>query len=178
MKINSRHYILILFAILSMIVSFSAYFFLYRQTTIQANKYLSARKQIEVEKSNVNHEETLLETFNKYEEQRKKISTYIVKEDDLVKFIERLEKIGTDAKSKLEISSIGKTDNKIRAKITAEGGWQSIMTTLMMIEDLPVSMLVNNVRIDTLGGVEKTPSKTVMENEWRLSLDIEALTIN
>ena len=177
MKINHRHYILIIFAIISIIVSIFCYFFLYRQTTTQANNYLDSIKQVESEKNTVNYEQKLIDTFNKYEQDRLKIESYVVKEDKLVDFIERIEKIGSDSKTDLQLSSITSVDNKIKARVNTTGGWQGVMTALQMIENIPLSVSISNVRLDTSGDIEGiVNSKTTKIREWRLSIDIETLT--
>ncbi len=177
MKINHRHYILIVFAFASILVSVACYFFLYKQTTKQANNYLKAVDQVQSEKTGVNYEQKLIETFNKYEADRQKIESYMVEEDNLVEFIEQIEKIGNDSKTDLELSSIGNADGKIKVKVTAIGTWQEVMTALMMLENMPISISVKDVRLDTSGDIEKTVGgKTVNVQGWRLSQDIEVLT--
>lgn len=173
MKLNHRHYILVLLSIAALISSILCYVFFYRETTLRATSYLNTLKQAELEKTSVDYEQKIINTFNKYDEDRKKIGSYIVKEDELVPFIERIEKIGVDTHTKLELSSISNGDNRVRAKVTAEGTWTNVMTALIMIENLPISLSVNNIRLDT---DLNTADKTTTNKEWRLALDLEALT--
>lgn len=173
MKINHRHYILIVFAVVSVAASIFCYVFLYKQTLVQANNYLTQKQRVEQEKTSVNYEQTLIDTFNKYKDDRDIISTYIVKEENLVGFIEQVEKVGKDSGTLLELSSISSGDGKIKAKVTAEGNWKNVMKSLKLIENLPLSLMVSNVRLDT--NAEGDP-KEVKEMPWRLSLDIEVLT--
>ncbi len=176
MKMNHRHYILTFFAFVSILASGFCYAFLYRQTTLQASEYLNTVKQIDLQKGTASYEETLTQTFEKYEADRLKIKSLVVREGGLVGFIEQIEKIGPESKTDLELSSIGTTDDKIRARVTAKGGWQEVMTALMMIENLPVSLLISNVRIEGEGSLDSGEAKTTVVKNWRLTLDVETIT--
>jgi hypothetical protein len=58
----------------------------------------------------------------------------------------------------------------LKAKIKVEGGWVNVMTAFALIENLPVSLSINNVELRSTDVGGKKPAKI-----WNLDLDIEAL---
>lgn len=169
MKINSRHYILIIFALLSIVAALFSYFFIYNKTLAQVVSYVSVNEEVNNEDSRKKSEEELLNLYESSKESRAKVLNYFVQEDKIVDFIEMVEGIGNSSKTKLEISSISNDSSSLKAKIKVEGGWVNVMTAFTLIENLPISLTINNVSIRNTDFGSKS-SKT-----WNLELDIEAL---
>lgn len=170
MKINSRHYILIIFALLSIAAALFSYFFIYNKTLAQVINYVNVNEEVENEDSRKKSEEELLSLYESSKESRTKVMDFFVQEDKIVDFIEKVESIGDSSKTKLEISSISNDNKSLKAKIEVEGGWVNVMTAFALIENLPISLSINNVRIRSTDGGGKKPAKI-----WNLELDIEAL---
>ncbi len=180
MKINPRHYILIIFALASVVISSFAYIFIYRQTLVQEESYMNATGELENEDNKKQNEKDFAKIYSDTTDDRARLGSFLVSEDSAVDFIEKIEKIGIDSKVKLELSSINTADNKIRAKVDIAGHWTEIMNALMLIENLPLSSTINNINMDVSGGLTTTESKlskTPPSPMWRLSFTIEALTI-
>jgi hypothetical protein len=169
MKINSRHYILIIFALLSIVAALFSYFFIYNKTLAQVVSYVNVNEEVNNEDSRKKSEEELLNLYESSKESRAKVLTYFVQEDKIVDFIEKVESIGDSSKTKLEISSISNDANSLKAKIKVEGGWVNVMTAFTLIENLPISLSIGNVSIRNTDFGSKTG------RTWSLDLDIEAL---
>ncbi len=170
MKINSRHYILIIFALLSIGAALFSYFFIYNKTLAQVINYVNVNEEVNNEDNRKKSEEDLLALYESSKESRAKVMDFFVQENKIVDFIEKVEGIGDSSKTKLEISSISNDSNSLKAKIKVEGGWVNVMTAFALIENLPVSLSINNVAIRSTDVGGKKPTKV-----WDLDLDIEAL---
>ncbi len=171
MKINPRHYILILLALASIGISVAGYFLIYNQTIFQAEHYVNANKELENENTKKQNDQDLVKIYDNSKDDRTKVSSFLVKEDKIVNFIEMVEKVGNDSHIDLELSSISNDDAKVKAQVNAKGSWSGILTALTMIENLPVSSTISNVKMNVAG----SPVKGA--RDWSLSLDIEALMI-
>lgn len=171
MKINSRHYILIIFALASMVVSIYGYFFVYKETVKQAENYIHTSKELEDEDNKERGEKELIRIYDSSKESRTKLMSFLVNENKVVDFIETVEGVGDDSGTKIELSAINKDTEKIKARVDAKGSWTGIMRALVLLENLPFSATIRNVRIDTLNDLGKGA------HAWNLSLEIEVLTI-
>lgn len=170
MKINSRHYILIILSIATIILVILSYIFMYNKTTEQARNYIDTVKKVEDENSRKQSEQDLIKMHDETESDRSKIHSFIIQEDKVVDFIETIEKIGDNSDTKIELSAIAKDDMSIKAKVTATGSWSNIMTALMLIENIPLSVSLNDIRLYST----ETSAKGV--KTWNLGLDIQVLT--
>lgn len=170
MKINHRHYILVLISIVSVILSLFVYVFIYKKTTMQADHYVLSSKEVENEDEKRKNERELVKRFNSTTESRSKLKSFFVEGDKVVDFIEQVERIGDYSKTDLELSSISNSQGMVKAKVNVQGGWPGVMTALTLLENLPFSVNLKNVRLDVSGDQAK-------QHSWTLTLDIEALTI-
>ncbi len=171
MKINHRHYVLIFLALFSVAVSVGSYVLLYRHAIFQAEHYVNANKELEDEDNKRQSDQGLVKTYEASKDSRAKITTFLIKEDKIVDFIEMIEKVGSEAHVDLELSSIDNNDIKVKAQVTAKGGWSNILTALTLIENLPISSSIGNIKMNVSDGKDK------QSRIWNLSLNIEALII-
>jgi hypothetical protein len=172
MKINHRHYVLLLISIVTLIAVIVGYYVIYKQTKKQANYYVSASNEIENEHSKKQIEIDMQKIHEDTKEERLLLKDLIIKEENVVKFIELVEKVGEESNTKLELSTLTKDTEKVKAKIIASGSWGNVMTALGLLENLPLSTVVSNLHLGTTVLEEKDAKKTVV---WNLSVDIETL---
>lgn len=171
MKINPRHYILIVFAILSILATGFAYFFIYQKAISQADQYVQVNKEIENEDTKKHNDQDLIKIYNSTKDSREKILTYLVKEDKVVNFIETLEKVGTDSNTKLELSSINNDSGIIKVNVSVKGSWSNVMTSLVLVENLPLSLYIKDVKLNSVSDLEKKG------RSWELTFSAEAISI-
>lgn len=176
MKINSRHYALILFALCSIVASSLGYVLIYRQTVVQAEHSAAAALEVANESVKKQHEQELVGVHKATTEERAKLASFFVPEDAAVDFIERIEKVGTDSQTELELSSIVNEGDKIKAKIDVQGTWSSVMNALMLLENMSLGISLNNIRLDTSGDLASQDKKPAKGHAWHLTLNVEALT--
>jgi hypothetical protein len=171
MKINHRHSILIFFAIISIFASSFAYYFIYNKTLELAHAYIRDIGDVNSEGDKNQKEQQLVKVYETTKDSRIKINSFLIHEEKIVDFIETVEMVGINSNTKTEISSINNGDGLVKAQITSSGSWSGVMTALHLIENLPFSVVVKNVRLETMNDLDKKGSA------WELSLNIEAISI-
>lgn len=176
MKINSRHYTLLLFALCTVFATALGYFFLYKKISAQASRHAQVSYELSNESMKKQNEQALIAIYKETSAERTKISSFFIRDDMAVDFIERIEKAGVDSQTELELSSIVNDDGFIKAKVDVDGTWSGVMNALMLLENMPFAVKLNDVRLDTSGDLESTDKKSTSAHEWHLSLTVEALT--
>ncbi len=181
MKINHRHYILILVAMATLAVSISAYYLLYRKTVAQAGNYSDTMAEVNSEDDRKKQEKELIKIYESSKEDRAKVASYTLRDDKVVDFIESMEKIGGYAGVAFELVSVSSDKGNIRAGVSAKGSWANTMKALILLENAPFNVSLSNLSLTTSGELEtdaSAKSKTPGSNTWLLGLDIEVLTIS
>jgi len=171
MKMNHRHFVLIIFAAITIVVVCVVYFIIYKQTIVQANHYVSANTELVNEDSIKQKETDLRSVYDDTKEQRDSLISFLISEDKAVTFIEMVEKVGSDSGTKLELGSIANVEDILKANVTVAGSWTNVMTALQLLENLPVSSVIYNVNLNSSSELEKSTKI------WTMTLNIEALTI-
>lgn len=198
MKIGHKHYILLIMSILAFIVSVTAYFIMYKNIVKQGSVTSKAHAELQYQNEMKKHEEDLVQLYNNSEKDRQNINSIIISEDKIVDFIEAVENIGKQSGVEITISSINKENkdskdaklknfnigNTITARVDAKGSFASIMKSLVLLENMPYQVYLNNILIttdatDSVGnGDINVPikKKTSTNNKWSLSLQVKALS--
>ena len=184
MQANHKHYTLIIISILAIASSFTGYFLFFKiilHESSQADKSSSVialnneKKSLEKKKEGI---------FKSKVEDRAFITKIILPQDEIVGFIEKVENISNDTKAEVSISSIGNNmsaNSKVgdmgymTAHIEAKGSWQSIMQTLSLVENMPYSISINNIRLERVKDDFLDKKKT--QGVWNISLDIKVLIV-
>lgn len=189
MKTNHRHYILLLFALATIIVSIFGYVFLRAAVLSEAVQSAQLIKEANLIDEKKQHEQGVTSLYTQSAESREKLRGYLVAEESVVTLIEEIEKIGADTNAPIELGSISSEDaskgsaialSSFKAHVEARGTWADVMRDLVLLEKMPHSVSISNVRLFNSGEmvaselpVKGTPVKT---SQWRLSLDIKILT--
>jgi sigma54-dependent transcription regulator len=179
MYTNHRHYILLVFALLALIVTVLGYSFLKNaivSEAVQSSKAIKAAALIDGQKQRA---QDIASKYTRSADDRAKLNGYIVNEEEIVNLIEEIEKIGTDSNAPLQLSGVttdtgvavhGVTLNKLSAHIDVQGSWGNVRRALLLIENMPHAVAISNVHLETTGDVAK-------EKQWHLALDIKVLTV-
>jgi len=184
MKINHRHYILVIFAIATFAISLSGYIFLYKKVKAQAQHSSEARVEVLLGNQKKLQERELTTLYADTQEDRSRVDKYVVSEDKIVNFIETIEKIGSDSLADVEMSSINvekanskdkKNNGYINAHLNVRGSWSSVMRALILIENLPYNVDIGHINL-VYSGASDIDKNNAKVNEWTLSLDIKVLT--
>lgn len=117
----------------------------------------------------------LLESqIDKIKENKEKIDSVFLKEEDMIKFIEILEGLGKKTGVFVKISSaeIGKGSDNPRFRITTRGPFQNIFHYIVLLENLPNQIAFDNLNfIKKAGGDEKN-------SEWESDIEISVISFS
>lgn len=142
-------------------------------------------KEVLKEKYRKDHEKSLASTLANVEADREKLLGFFVTADQTVDFIERVESIGNLSGTSVAISSINAdnlsekpagTVGKLGVHVTTVGTWPSIMEALLLAEQMPYSVSINNLRMDVTD-LQSTDGKALPTRGWKVDFDIEVLSI-
>ncbi len=139
---------------------------MYKTIITQAENSSKFINDINTESEKRQHEDELTKIYNNTILDRSKITSFFINEDKVVDFIEKIEKISSDSKTNISLSSINTETGYVGAHINAVGSWSNIMQALILIENLSYGLSINNVHTVSSG-----------DHKWNLSLDISVLTI-
>lgn len=180
MKLNSSHHTLVVFALLTIAVTAFGYYILYGNTISQLKNSVQVLSDADIESEKKVHEQELIKVYNDTTEDRKKLLSFFVYEDSVVDFIEKVEGVGPDSGASLELSAINIDKDHLKTHADIKGTWSSVLKALTLIENLPYSLAIDNVFLDTSGGDTNSTvdadKKTAKAKNWHLVLDIKVLT--
>lgn len=177
MNINHRHYILLIFATLAILGSATGYILMYRESVIQARGSALAQAEVILENNKKLHEQELTAAYADSLSDRSRLSSFLVSEDEIVEFIESVEAIGASSGAEVEISGIDTEEiavkdeesfGHISAHLNISGTWVNVMRALILVENMPYSVSLNNIGLFSSG--------TAKAKQWELSLDMRVLT--
>jgi|GEM_PF-2927739 len=183
MKTNHRHYILLSFALLTLVLASAGYGMAYRAIKLQAVRAQEAAKEINTadERKQREFEATALHT--KTAADRARLESFIVPSEGIVNLIETIEKIGKDVNAPIELSAIGSEPvagnsglSYFKARLKASGSWASVLRALTILENMPHGVTLRNVEVAQSTEPAATPSTVRAPKVWDLSLEIRVLT--
>ncbi|MES3031495.1 MAG: hypothetical protein V4697_03740 [Patescibacteria group bacterium] len=163
MKLHSGHYILALVALVTATVAGFGFFFLYSHIVGQAQNSAHAVRAVGLETERKQQEGQILKIYEETQADRTKIFESLVQEDEIVQFIEEVEKIGPASSTTLELSALTTGEGLIQAHLNIKGSWSGVMRALTLIENVPYSITLKDLRL------------TSSERLWNLDSDFSVL---
>ncbi len=166
MRLNSKHYFLLLLGLCSVGVTGFGYWYVYQSVIVNGQNKASLIREIEIDNDNKKNEEFLTELSKATEKDRAKLSTYFVTEDDVLTFITSIESVEKVSSTTVVISAISNdsTNKYIKVNIDIKGGWVNIRKALSMIENLPYSINIDSLNLNS------------DSTKWNMVLGIRALS--
>jgi hypothetical protein len=175
MYTNHRHYILLIFAIITLAVTIFGFIFLRKDIYSRAVASIEIAREVNQIDEKNKREMDIANIYDKSSGQRNLLASFLISKEQIVDLIESIEQIGTDTSTNLELSGIVNQelskDNKVstfQAHVEVLGSWGNVMRALILTENIPYGVSLNNIRL-IKSGESKSP-------EWKLSLDVRVLT--
>ncbi len=173
MKANHKHYILFALSILAFASAIWGYWALYYTITYhgrESSEVMSKQVIVDEKRQLTQQVESI---YGKTAEDRARIFSHSVTVDKVVDFIETIEQIGTTTSSATVISAIDISEGFLKAHVEMKGSWVDVMKALVLVENMPYSISLNNIRLN------KTGESTVETGPrvWVLSADIKTAVI-
>lgn len=171
---------LLVLALLSCIVVFTLFGYMYYSVTAATARAIIARAVAETTAFDNINAEKIKTLYTSTQGQREAILKHLIPSTQVISFIEVLEAIGADAGSALELSAISGTIAKdvvpegmgmFHARVNAYGSWQSMMRTLILAENLPYVTSVDSVHLET----SSSDANRKAFKGWHISFDVSML---
>ncbi len=197
MHANHRHYILFIVAFVTFVVTALGYAYMREKVYTQAVTAANIIKEVKQLQDEKKHEQEVASAYSQFADDKALISGYVLSPDDVVHFIEAVEKIGVDTSTGIELSGIETQDvvrnstnagqllfPHIKAHAAGRGTWANSMRALSLIEHLPYAVSFDNIHISVDGtgsgspDLQTGPVGTTTKshaNNWAISLDVRAL---
>jgi hypothetical protein len=178
MKINFKHHILILLAFASIIISAAVYWYVYGTVIKQAETYSKDLAENSLDSGKKVNEKEVAKMYADTILGRAQLANAVLQDDKIITFIESIESIEQNTSLDINISSISNDDLSSSAKgtfghlkvhVDINGSWSDVMRSIILIENLPYSLSVDNIHLQF--------SKDIKKVQWKASLDIIVLTI-
>ena len=173
MKANHKHYILLVLSILAFASAIAGYWALYYTVTYhgrESSEVLSKQVLVDEKRQYTQQVESI---YEKTASDRALISSHSVTADKVVDFIEIIEQIGTTTSSATVISAIDINEGFLKAHMEMKGSWSDIMKALVLVENIPYSIALNNIRL--IKSAES--AENLGAGSWVLSADIKTPVI-
>jgi hypothetical protein len=174
MYTNHRHYILLLIACVTTVVSVLGYIVLYRMVVSSAALAATAAADEAIASQKNQYEKELTAIYSSSFNELSRIAGYVVSQEKIVEFIQSVESIETNSGAKVELSGIDSGNfapteanpiGSLKAHMEIEGSWKNVMRAFVMLENIPYSISLNNIRL----------VKDSEDRLWKMSAGLEAL---
>lgn len=183
MKHHHNHIALLLAALSITIFVWALYGYMHYAVNVSLSRALTAREAAKNEQTYKSQKQNLISLYEKTTEDRAKLISFFVADDEKVDFIEEIESFGDIVQAKVTLSDIVADDlatkpvgtlGKISIRVDVVGSWPSVMRALKMAETLPYKSSVSGVRLDFSGLSEETKNQ---KREWHATFVLETVSI-
>ncbi len=188
MKAKSKHYFLLIIGLALVVATGFGYWYVYKIVISQAEKWSQLSQEIKNNEQYNKQEAKLLNISSSTLDRREKLFSYFVSDDKILDFIKSIESIADYTSTQVVLSAITAEDlsdkeagstGHITIHAEVKGGWVNVNKALVLIENLPYSLSIKSIRLNTatINEVATDKKKATSVNAWSLSLDISALTM-
>lgn len=192
MKSHHANIPLLIFSISVLLFVAGLYAYMYHTVNESLKLVLIAREVAAKEQSLLKQEDKLITIYKESEEERKRLSSLFVSDLASLSFIETIEALGPQTGSNVTLSSID-ADNLdgteagtlgiIKADVSAEGSWESVMRLLKLAELLPYKVNLSGVNLSSEEIGSSAIGKGITDKEfnkrkWSISFKIQAILIH
>jgi hypothetical protein len=177
MKHHHNHTVLLVIACLTMVIVYSVYGYMRHRVTVSLDRVIESRQLAAERNLSVQKRDSLAALYSESSADRSKVKDFFVPEDSTISFIESVEALGPKSGSVVELSAIeadppveGSAIGRIRVHVEAQGSWAAVVKAVMLAENLPYGVSIENLRLDSSAGQEGKTGTI-----WKASFAIEAL---
>ena len=170
-------YTLILVILIGAFVLFSLYI---NEKKVSAAVILS---DIEMLKNQNSRLQDLNSVLKDIKEDQNKLNSYFVSSDEIIDFLEAVEKIGQDSGAEVEVHSIDEVETSnplidiLTLNLTAKGNWESVYHFLILIQNYPVRATFDRIHMSTARTKSLERDENAEEDEWRGVFNMKVLEL-
>jgi hypothetical protein len=174
-KFTLHTYLAIIITVVIFTASVFLYIFMYDTAQTQIANTRDAFIAVADAQGNESKYKELAKTLAATKSDTDSMAQVLVQSDQIITFIESIEKVGIITHASVSILSISADDlstaatsttGVARAHIQITGSWQAAMRSLHLVESLPYAISMNNVRVAVNA-----------KKLWTIDFDITTLTI-
>ncbi|MCX6716201.1 MAG: hypothetical protein NT077_04295 [Candidatus Taylorbacteria bacterium] len=178
---NTRN-IIFLLSIVSLIVAFCLYAYMYQVSNELVDSTISARKIVKDSQTNLVQGKEIIKLHESTAAKRERLSSFFVPAENAVAAIQAIESIGDSSGASVTISSIktsAPSDTKERigqvtASVVISGSWGDVMQALELFETLQYQNDIKNVSLNYAGQADGSSGGG---RNWQSNFDISVATI-
>lgn len=155
------------------------YAYMYKAIDSSLNQAALAASVVASQEQNSAQAQDIVALHGNTSDDRTRLRSFFVPDNDAVSFIEELERLGPKVGSVVSLSDVAADDTaglspgsfaKISAHVDVSGSWQEVMRTLMLSEVLPYQSSIGDVTMQaSTEGTDKSAKRI-----WRASYDVSA----
>ena len=151
MKPTTHHYLAFSISAAVFCVSIAGYIFLYYSINNQVIKTTNAEATVTLQERMAIKQKNISNSLNTTANDRALIESFILSGKDTLKFIEQIEGLSAISGATVSLASISTDTLSFHGHINIQGSWSTSMKALHLIESLPYSLMIQNVRLTTQG---------------------------
>lgn len=179
-----NHFTLFIFAFLVTLLTLGIYVYMYLTVDLSLAKIAKNQSLVNSSKLTSSREANFIEVYEKTAAKWQKMRNLFVESDKVVNFIETIEALDSESGAKVSIASIDadNLDNApadkigyLRLRINAQGSWSSVMKALVLTENLPYKVTINNIQANRS---DISNGKNTSSNYWNLSFGLQVAMIS
>ncbi len=152
MKPTYHHYSALTIAFVIFVISISGYIFIYYSIYDQAARTADTNGNIAAQQSAEIKERQISDSIAATVSDRALVSTFLISPNATVPFIDSIEGIGSQTGSKVTIVSISNDTGTLTTHININGSWKNVMRAMHLVENIPYSLRMDNVRMSLQTG--------------------------
>jgi|GEM_PF-5421427 len=160
------------------------YYFLHGRISLMNKQVTEKAAEIEEQKEKTFSDKALRDILISTEEDRSKIDSYLLQDDDVVDFLEKIEELGEISKTRVVTSSVNidergekSTTGFLQLNINAFGPFENIMHFISLIESLPYKVAIDKLILSTVGDNGQQPVKGSQTKEWQSNFELKVVKL-
>jgi hypothetical protein len=185
---KNKHFIFLMLALAVTGFVTCLYGYMYHMIDLSLGRTMKSRLAVSAITLDRNREQSFLQAYKETATKWSSLQNFFINPGHIVDFIEAVESLSQESGSKVTLSSIdadnmdgapiGK-EGSLRAHLTAQGSWSSVMRALSLVETMPYKAEVSNVHANVSNdslGVDLVKDKPKEQN-WNMSFDLRVAMI-
>ncbi len=146
-----HHYSALTISVTIFLVSIFGCIFIYYSVNDQTASTAAAEKAVLTEQGTAARQKSIVDSLKATVDERAIIGSFVLTSDQTVPFIERVEGISKQSGATVVLVSISADAALVHAHVNIQGTWANTMRAMHLVENLPYSIAMDNVRVSLLG---------------------------
>jgi uncharacterized iron-regulated membrane protein len=151
MKPTYHHYSALAIAFAVFLASIGGYIFIYYSVNDQSAATAKAESDVTTEQGAAVRQQNIVDSLAATADDRALVNSFLLSPDGTVAFIEKVEGISQGSGAAVSLASISADSASVYAHVNIQGQWSNMMRAMHLVENLPYSIGMDNVRVSLQG---------------------------